>query len=198
MPRFILPPAHMTKAPAAGTIARDLLLVGSDGTRTHLADLWIESERGVALVFFRHLGCPVAQRRLTQFRDSYPDFLATGFSVAGITPEAPEVIAATRKRRSVSFPILSDRDRSAFQAYGLHEGTLRQVLSREPLGEMIHAVLRGFPPRPSDASQRQLPGLFVIDRDGIVQHGFVGRHASDLPEPAALLREVAGDLGRNA
>ncbi len=176
--------------PVAGDSARDVLLHDAMTRRTHLADLWVNTPRALILVFLRQYGCPLCREHVTALRNHHADFAAEGVAVAAIGQGTPRDARRFRAQLSLPFPILSDVDRSAFAAYGLLDGTVEQVYSLTPGLRLAGAMLRGHLPHRTVGSVRQLPGTFVIDRDGVIRTAHPGLHAADVPEIASLLPRI--------
>ncbi len=178
--------------PVAGDPARDVLLHDAMTSRTHLADLWVNTPRALILVFLRQYGCPLCREQVAALRERHDAFLAEGVAVAAIGQGTPRDARRFREQLSLPFPILSDADRSAFAAYGLVDGTVEQIYSLAPGLRLAGAMLRGHLPHRTVGSARQLPGTFVIDRNGIVRMAHPGLHAADVPEIAMLLPRIVG------
>ena len=53
------------------------------------------------------------------FRDSAPRFSAKGVRVLGVSPDSPEVHARFRKKYGLTFPLLSDPEKTLAKAYGV-------------------------------------------------------------------------------
>ncbi len=176
--------------PVAGDPARDVLLHDAMTRRTHLADLWVYAPRAVILVFLRQYGCPLCREQVTALSGHYDAFRAEGVAVAAIGQGTPRDARRFREQFSLPFPVLSDADRSAFAAYGLMDGTIEQVYSPTPGLRLARAMLRGHLPHRTVGSVRQLPGTFVIDRNGIIRMAHPGLHAADVPKIPTLLPQI--------
>ena len=53
------------------------------------------------------------------FRDSAPRFSAKGVRVLGVSPDSPETHARFRKKYGLTFPLLSDPEKTLAKAYGV-------------------------------------------------------------------------------
>lgn len=183
-----LPLRSMT--PNAGDPARDVLLYDVRGHRAHLADRWVNTPRALVLVFLRQYGCPLCREQVTTLRAHAAVFAAEGVSIAAIGQGTPQDARRFQERLDLPFPVLSDADRSAYATYGLMDGTIEQVFSPTPGRKIARAILRGHLPHRTVGSIRQLPGTFVIDRDGFIRIAHHGLHAADVPEITTLLRQI--------
>lgn len=182
------PSSSMT--PIAGDPARDVLLHDASARRAHLADLWVDTPRALVLVFLRQYGCPLCREQVASLRDRATAFAAEGVSIAAVGQGTPRDACRFREQLDLPFAVLSDADRSAYATYGLMDGTVEQIYSPVPGLKLASAMLRGHRPHRTIGSVRQLPGTFVIDRNGLVRVAHPGLHAADVPEIATLLPRI--------
>jgi peroxiredoxin Q/BCP len=66
------------------------------------------------------------------FRDSLPRFSAKGVRVLGVSPDSPEAHARFRKKYGLTFPLLSDPEKTLAKAYGVW--VLKKLYGREYMG----------------------------------------------------------------
>jgi peroxiredoxin Q/BCP len=66
------------------------------------------------------------------FRDSGPRFTAKGVRVLGVSPDSPETHARFRKKYGLTFPLLSDPEKTLAKAYGVW--VKKQNYGREYMG----------------------------------------------------------------
>ena len=102
---------------APGDPAPHFTLTDSDGDRVSLASL-----RGtrVIIYFYPAAMTPGCTKQACDFRDSRKDLSDAGFAVLGISPDSPAKLASFRDRDGLTFPLLSDPDRSVLRAYGAY------------------------------------------------------------------------------
>jgi peroxiredoxin Q/BCP len=98
-----------------GDPAPDFALQDADGRTVKLADY---RGRKVVVYFYPAAMTPGCTTQACDFRDSLDSLNAAGFAVLGISPDKPEKLAKFRDRDAVTFPLLSDSDRSTLEAYG--------------------------------------------------------------------------------
>lgn len=138
-----------------GDQAPDVSLQSFDGSRVWLSDLW---KRGaIALTVYRGGFCPACNRYLHNIEDRVGEFLEAGLQIVAVSADLPEQEQETVQRHGLSFPVLSDPDRHAIDAY--------DVVFNEREG---HAE----------------PALFVISPEGVVLYeaitsGPLGRPSVD-------------------
>jgi peroxiredoxin Q/BCP len=100
---------------APGDTAPDFTLPDADGKPVALADY---RGRKVVVYFYPAAMTPGCTKQACDFRDSLSSLDAAGYAVLGISPDKPEKLAKFRERDAVTFPLLSDVDKSVLTAYG--------------------------------------------------------------------------------
>ena len=156
-------------APDVGDRAPDALLADLNGRDVRLSSLW--RERPLVLVFLRYFGCPFCQTQVVQLRNEHDRIIAAGADVGLVGHGDPRAAVAFATTKRLPFPLLLDRDRGTYRAYGLVLGRAAQVLSPRVAVPWIRAELS------AETRQRglqggtflQMPGTFVIDTGGIVR-----------------------------
>jgi peroxiredoxin Q/BCP len=98
-----------------GDPAPDFTLTDPDGGQVSLASL--RGQR-VIIYFYPAAMTPGCTKQACDFRDGKKDLSDAGFTVIGISPDSPAKLASFRDRDGLTFPLLSDPDRSVLQAYG--------------------------------------------------------------------------------
>jgi peroxiredoxin Q/BCP len=127
-----------------GDTAPAFTLPDADGTDVSLSDF---SGRKVVLYFYPAAMTPGCTKQACDFRDSLASLAAAGFAVIGVSPDKPEKLAKFRDRDALTFPLLSDVDRSVLAAYSAYgEKTM--------YGKTVTGVIRS---------------TFVIDEAGKVE-----------------------------
>jgi peroxiredoxin Q/BCP len=104
----------MTKL-SPGDPAPPFTLPDADGHEVSLADF---RGRKVVVYFYPAAMTPGCTTQACDFRDSLASLSAAGYAVLGISPDPPAKLAKFRDRDAVTFPLLSDSDRSVLAAYG--------------------------------------------------------------------------------
>jgi len=74
----------------------------------------------VVVYFYPAAMTPGCTTQACDFRDSLDSLAAAGVTVLGISPDKPEKLAKFRDRDAITFPLLSDPDRSVLEAYGAY------------------------------------------------------------------------------
>jgi thioredoxin-dependent peroxiredoxin len=100
---------------APGDLAPDFTLPDADGREVSLSSL--RGQR-VIIYFYPAAMTPGCTKQACDFRDSRSDLSDAGFSVLGISPDAPAKLARFAELEGLTFPLLSDADRDVLKAYG--------------------------------------------------------------------------------
>lgn len=100
---------------AAGDTAPAFTLPDATGTEVSLADY---AGRTVVVYFYPAAMTPGCTTEACDFRDSLESLAAHDVAVLGISPDKPEKLAKFAERDSLTFPLLSDPDRTVLEAYG--------------------------------------------------------------------------------
>ena len=129
---------------APGDAAPDFTLPTDSGDSLSLKDL---RGRKVVLYAYPAAMTPGCTTQACDFRDSLGSLQAAGFEVIGISPDPPAKLAKFRERDAITFPLVSDQDKSVLTAYGAYG-------EKQMYGKTVTGVIRS---------------TFVIDEDGKVE-----------------------------
>jgi peroxiredoxin Q/BCP len=102
---------------APGNPAPDFTLPDADGHDVSLSAL--RGQR-VIIYFYPAAMTPGCTKQACDFRDGRTELTDAGLTVLGISPDAPAKLAKFRDRDGLTFPLLSDPDRTVLQAYGAY------------------------------------------------------------------------------
>lgn len=84
---------------------------------------------------------------------------------------------------------LADPVHEVFTDYGLRQGTLREMSSLATMRAGFRALKNGHMQGKTVGDARMLPGTFVVDQNGIIQHAHYSQHPGDHPDITALLKQ---------
>ncbi|MBY6351980.1 thioredoxin-dependent thiol peroxidase [Rhodococcoides corynebacterioides] len=127
-----------------GDPAPALSLPDADGTTVSLADY---RGKRVVVYFYPAAGTPGCTKQACDFRDSLAQLNDAGLEVLGVSPDKPAKLAKFRDEEGLTFPLLSDPDKTTLEAWGAFgEKTM--------YGKTVRGVIRS---------------TFVIDPDGAVE-----------------------------
>ncbi|HZR51768.1 MAG TPA: thioredoxin-dependent thiol peroxidase [Streptosporangiaceae bacterium] len=136
-----------------GDTAPDFTLPDADGNPVSLS-----AYRGqrVIVYFYPAAMTPGCTKQACDFRDSLADLAKQDIAVLGISPDAPAKLAKFREKEALTFPLLSDADRTVMQAFGAYG-------EKKLYGKVTVGVIRS---------------TFVIDGDGKIEKAQYGVKAT--------------------
>ncbi|HEX5302758.1 MAG TPA: thioredoxin-dependent thiol peroxidase, partial [Streptosporangiaceae bacterium] len=100
---------------APGDRAPDFTLLDADGNEVSLSSFCGER---VIVYFYPAAMTPGCTKQACDFRDSLASLNSAGITVLGISPDKPAKLARFREKEGLTFPLLSDPDHAALEAYG--------------------------------------------------------------------------------
>lgn len=168
-------------------MAKDKLTVGDEAPVFSVPDVAgetfaLESFRGkqrVALFFLRYLGCPICRMEIGELRKRYSEFRERGAEVAVILETESERLQQYASVKELPFRLIPDPAKELFDLYGVRRGQLTAALHPDVLAAAMKATVHGIFHGKFDGDERQLPGDFIIGKDGALLHAHVGRHPAD-------------------
>jgi peroxiredoxin Q/BCP len=98
-----------------GDIAPDFTLASDDGP-----ELTLSSLRPQRVIFYAYPAAftPGCSLEAQDFRDSYSDFEAAGYTIVGVSPDTQERIAAFAEKMELPFTLVADPDHRVLEEYG--------------------------------------------------------------------------------
>jgi peroxiredoxin Q/BCP len=145
-------------------LAPDFTLDDQDGNPVSLSDL---RGKRVVLYFYPAAMTPGCTTEACDFRDSLASLTGAGYTVLGVSRDAPAKLREFRERDALTFPLLSDPDHAVHDAYGAWGEKMNY-------GKKIEGVLRS---------------TFVIDEDGRILHALYNVKATG---HVARVRKLVG------
>jgi thioredoxin-dependent peroxiredoxin len=136
-----------------GDQAPDFTLPDADGKPAGLKDY--KGQR-VIVYFYPAAMTPGCTKEACDFRDSLDSLHAAGVAVLGISPDPPAKLAKFRDKEGLTFPLLSDPDRSVQLAYGAYG-------EKKMYGKVTTGVIRS---------------TFVVGADGKIEKAQYGVKAT--------------------
>jgi peroxiredoxin Q/BCP len=129
-----------------GDTAPDFTLPDDTGTDVALAD---QRGRKVIVYFYPAAMTPGCTKQACDFSESLESLERDGYTVLGISPDAPAKLARFRERDHLTIPLLSDSDKSVMTAWGAFgekklygkvvEGVIRSTVVLDEQGTVTHA-----------------------------------------------------------
>lgn len=119
-------------------------LPDADGNTVTLADF---TGRKVIVYFYPAASTPGCTKQACDFRDSLAELNGAGLDVVGISPDKPEKLAKFRDNEHLTFPLLSDPDKSVLTSWGAFG-------EKKMYGKTVQGVIRS---------------TFVVDENGKIE-----------------------------
>ena len=138
---------------APGDEAPDFTLPDADGNSVSLSAL---RGRQVIVYFYPAAMTPGCTKEACDFSESLPDLGKAGLTVLGISPDAPAKLRKFRDKEHITFPLLSDPERTVLNAYGAYGEKMNY-------GKKTMGVIRS---------------TFVVGADGKVEQAYYGVRAT--------------------
>jgi thioredoxin-dependent peroxiredoxin len=157
----------MTTRLADGDAAPDFTLPDADGKDVSLADF---AGQRVIVYFYPAAMTPGCTTQAVDFTAAMADLTAAGLHVIGVSPDTQEKLIQFRDQQKVSFPLLSDVDKTALSAYGAYGEKLLY-------GKLIEGVIRSTFVIDVDAKGR---GTVAVAQYNVKATGHVDKLKRDL------------------
>ena len=133
---------------AVGQQAPDAVLVGGDRKAVKISDL---RGKPTVLAFFPAAFTGTCTKEMCRFRDDLSRFNSLNATVVGISADTPFVLAEFAKQHQLTFPMLSDFNHEAMQAFGVYDGAF------------LGGLLKGIAKR----------SVFVLDKNGRIVYSWI-------------------------
>jgi peroxiredoxin Q/BCP len=157
----------MTTRLADGDAAPAFSLPDADGREVSLADF---AGQRVIVYFYPAAMTPGCTTQAVDFNAAMADLTAAGLHVVGVSPDTQEKLIQFRDQQSVSFPLLSDVDKTTLSAYGAYGEKLLY-------GKLIEGVIRSTFVIDVDADGR---GTVAVAQYNVKATGHVTKLKRDL------------------
>lgn len=147
-----------------GQKAPDFKLFDTDKNEISLAS---QKGKNVVLLFFPAAFTGVCTAELCSVRDNLAQYNDLNAQVFGISVDMPFTLAEYKKQQNLNFPLLSDFNKEASNAY-------------ETIYETFAMGMKGVSKR----------SAFVIDKEGIIRHAEVLEDAGNQPDFDAIYKTL--------
>jgi peroxiredoxin Q/BCP len=121
-----------------GDKAPNFRLKSDEGRDVSLKDL---KGKRVLLYFYPRASTPGCTVEACDFRDLRPKFEKQGVVVLGVSADAEKALVSFKKNQKLNFPLLSDPDHSAIEAYGVWR--MKKFMGRSFMGTVRSTFLIG-------------------------------------------------------
>lgn len=153
----------MSERLSAGDPAPDFTLADSEGKKVSLSDF---RGRRVVVYFYPAAMTPGCTKQACDFRDNLGELNEAGYQVLGVSPDKPEKLAKFVEKEGLTFPLLSDPEKSVLREWGAFG-------EKKNYGRVVQGVIRS---------------TFVIDPEGKVEKALYNVRATG--HVAKLLKDL--------
>ncbi|QDS99606.1 peroxiredoxin-like family protein [Adhaeretor mobilis] len=169
-------------AKQVGDAAIDAELLGWDGKRVKLSELWQEGP--IVLMWYRGGWCPYCNIQLRAMQQSMDKLEHAGARLVVLTPELPEKAKETAEANDLDIVALHDKDNTVAQKYGLvfklPEAIIPAYRDRLKLPEY----------NGNDVMELPLAATYVIDKSGKIIYAFLDADYKKRAEPIDVIKAV--------
>ena len=161
----------------------DIKMTNIDGEDVTMNELW--GDQALMVVFYRGGWCPYCNMQIRELSEDYAAFEEQGVMPVLISVDKPDVAALTTETYDIPFPVLSDSDLAAHEAFNVvYKLTDREIERAESRG-------RDF----ADWSGRDhetiaIASSFLVDSDGVVQWSTVLKDYTSRPTVEQLMTAI--------
>jgi peroxiredoxin len=126
----------------------------------------------IVLIFSRYFGCPICQVDFKELLTRKAEIEAKGAKILYITQSGEKIANEYIEREKIDFPVIPSSKDELYSDYGLGIMTAEAV-KQIPL-KLKQVKEYGFQHGEYEGEEKQCPGQFVIDENGIIIHALKG------------------------
>lgn len=172
-------------------------LTSVDGTPIELASFWARAPKGTLVVFLRNFGCIFCREQAKLLRDAYQEFIERDAAIVAIGLGTPGDAAEFATWLKLPYPVLGHPDPSVHAEWGLGLASAVNMLNPDLMKRGFRALTSGSMQGKPTGEPKQLPGVFFVDRGGIIRVARPGAHPGDNPPIKTVLAAVDAALQRS-
>ena len=161
-------PATATEIATGAKIPASFAARDGTGKMRNLAS--VAGKKGTVLVLYRSAKwCPYCQAQLKELKAAQAELGARGYTIVGLSYDAPETLAAFAAKTGISYTLLSDEKSAMIDALGL----------RDP-AYVVGSFAAGVPKA----------STLIIDKAGVVRWKTVAADYKIRPQNGAIIAAV--------
>ena len=166
-----------------GAAVPDFTAFSRDGQTVKAYELFRAQEKTL-LCFLRYAGYTVCQYDIWEIARLYEDLQKKGITPVVVLQSSQENAESLGE---LPYLVLCDPEGGLYRQYSISATvTLKSLITPKAMGRVEKAVQMGLQHGKYEGEEKQLPALFVVDRDGIAQYA---NYPSDI-DIAPALEEV--------
>jgi peroxiredoxin len=141
----------------------------------------------LVLCFIRGRWCPFCVAQMEAMNLVLPEIEQAEATLAAVSPQTVQQSFFMRDQHKLRFPLLSDAGNKVARQFGL---TYRVPAEQESVYRKAFVNLPFV--NGDDRWELPIPATYIIDRDGTVLYASANEEYTERPEPAEIVRIVAG------
>ncbi len=129
-------------------------------------------DQKLVLIFSRYWGCPICQVDFKQLMERRSEIEANGARILYITQSGEKIAREYIEKEKIDFPVIPSSKDELYADYGLglmNPETVKQI----PL-KLKDVMKYGFKHGEYEGWEKQGPGQFIINEQGIIIHALKG------------------------
>lgn len=172
-----------------------IIKTGNTAPKIHTTDLWGNKISVPAnytwyyLSFHRFAACPFCNLRTNELTRNYELFKKHNIEVVSIWPSDKDHLLRFIGKEKSPFPMLSDKKRRIYKAYGVIESSLVggiRLLAHPKI--LFNAMKNTYKNMSIDEDVKLMPASFLVDPNGVIQMAHYGKHFGDHPKIESILQ----------
>jgi peroxiredoxin len=137
------------------------------------------------IVFYRGGWCPYCNLQLSELQKIQGDLQTLGYQVIAVSPDLPEELNQTLEKNDLKYTLISDGNANAMKAFGIGYKVDDKMFKQYREWGIYLDKRSG-----SDEHALPVPGVFIVDAQGIIQFSYVHPDYK-IRTPARVVLEAA-------
>jgi peroxiredoxin/YHS domain-containing protein len=167
-----------------GDMAPDFEVASSGGKKASLKDMLAQGP--VVLTWYRGGWCPFCDVQLRGYQEMLPEMEEAGGRLVALSPESAGYAAATSKKASLAFDVMTDADNAVAKKFGI------AYKVPEPVAGMLEQGVQLSKVNASTAGELPLAATYVVDTSGRIAYAYVNADYRTRAEPTAIVEALRG------
>lgn len=163
-----------------------------------MIDLETYKDKKILIAFFRHAGCPFCNIRVHNLTKIYDDLKPFGFEMIFFFESPERIILRSTFHQEVSpVPIISDPDKTWYDAYGLESSGMKSAISHITtfVQTAFKARALGLPMHPmaEGESIKTMPAEFLVDKGLEIKHLLYSQRLNERMDVKDIIKFAKGE-----
>lgn len=143
------------------------------------------------LLFLRYYGCTVCQLDIMEFSERYIEFKEKDVEITIALQSDRDLLRTQLDKEPLPFEIICDPDQTIYKKLNIRGAySMTEMISKEALEKISTANRKGLKHGKYEGNEQQLPAVFLINEDGIVEYSHYGKDIADLPSIDEMLQMI--------